>query len=221
MKLKTLTNGHLSSPNATENEQEITKTSNEITQLIADYAEEETEVTQTMTEFTQPLSETLDTAPLEEQTDPVNGLALSSAEVMENFARSLWKKVRINLDHLFIKKGQRSRRVPCGGQVVFTNWEGKKIAVGNVTDLSEKSGGFIVEMVYVNVNDVLYLEFIKSKHFHLAQVKVTVKRVQEWGARMKIGVEFADASVVFQKKLAQFLGEWRADSGFNDIDSRW
>lgn len=140
----------------------------------------------------------------------------------ETYAISLWKKVKVNLDHLFIKKEHRSTRTACYGQVVFLNAEGKKVTTGSVTDLNEKSGGFVVEMVYIGVGDLLYLQFLDADYMELTQVKVKVMRLQEWGARMKIGVEFAGPSAVFKRKLKKFLSKWRSEkSGFSELESRW
>jgi hypothetical protein len=212
MKPKSLTKSELIARAASLNEiqdNEVTKTSADVSKFINRIKEvsEEITTTQTTIEATESSIETAD----------------SSADVMENFAKTIWKKVRVNLDQLFVKRtGVRSRRVPCYGQVVFTNREGKKVATGTLTDLSEKSGGFVIEMVYVNVNDILYLEFLKNEHFDLAHVKVMVKRIQEFGARFKIGVEFVDATAVFQERLTQFLGKWRNETiGFDEIESRW
>lgn len=181
----------------------------EVTQTSAGLLLEE--VTQTSADITQTTAE-----PQESTAE----IAHSPAEIMENFAISLWKKVRINLDDLFIKRENRSWRVRCYEQVVFTNEGGKKVATGILTDLSEKSGGFIIEWVYLNLNDVLYLEFVKSDRFDLTHVKVTVKRIQPWGARLKIGVEFSDPTSVFKERLAKFLGEWRTDkAGFDDLET--
>ena len=132
----------------------------------------------------------------------------------------VWKRSIINLDHLLRHGRKTSSRVQCYGPVVFFDKDGRLVAKGDMRDLNEKSGGFEIDPVDLKVNDTLFLEFLNSRHFVLSQVAVVLRRVQSTGRKIKIGVEFVEATPVFQERLNQFLAKIRAEfKGFNDIES--
>jgi PilZ domain len=132
---------------------------------------------------------------------------------------SVWRNTVINFDHLWRTERRALKRVPCFGPVVFYNRKGKIAALGDMKDLNEKSGGFEIMPVNMKVNDVFYLEFLRSPHFILTQVQVVIRRISVHGNRTKIGVEFVDATPAFVDKLNAYLAEEKAHlDGFEEVE---
>lgn len=132
---------------------------------------------------------------------------------------AIWRNTVINFDHLWRVERRALKRVPCFGPVVFYNKKGKIAALGDMKDLNEKSGGFEIMAVNMKVNDVFYLEFLRSPHFVLTQVQVVIRRISLNGNRTRIGVEFVEATPTFQDKLKAYLAEERAQlDGFEEVE---
>ncbi len=133
----------------------------------------------------------------------------------------VWRNTVVNFDHLVHREKRAMSRVPCYGPVAFHNKHGKIVGAGGLRDLNEKSGGFEIRATGLNLNEILYLEFLGHTEFLLMQVKVVLKRIQLiHDKKLVVGVEFVNATTVFQEKLAHFLKERRVGPGpgFDDTE---
>ena len=96
------------------------------------------------------------------------------------------------------------------------NRRGKIIARGKLHDLNEKSAGFEIKANHLKVNEVYFIEFTGPRFFP-SQVKVVLRRLAADGLRVRVGVEFLEATPMFLERICRFLGEKRRDqAGFDE-----